>query len=128
MYRNIVVKQTTAKYDERLSFCIVTQALCRGRGGAALVLVQLQLGHDTINCIVTRARAGCWENCVTIQSLYRDKRAAWSWACHDTIDCIVTGEKKVWPLAVSGYRTTRAAIRRRDRVGARIRARGDTAA
>ena len=26
-----------------------------------------------------------------IQSLYRDKRAVWLRACHDTIDCIVTG-------------------------------------
>ena len=30
------------------SFCIVTQALCRDRGGAALVLVQPQLCHDTV--------------------------------------------------------------------------------
>ena len=28
--------------------------------------------------------------CVTIQSLYHDKRTAWLWACHDTIDCIMT--------------------------------------
>ena len=62
---------------------------------------------------MTGAGAGRWENCVTIPSLYRDKRAAWSWACHDTIDCIVIGEKKVRPLAVSRYSTARVAIRRR---------------
>ena len=39
---------------------------------------------------VMGARAGHWGNCVTIQSLYRDKRVVWLRACHDTIDYIVT--------------------------------------
>ena len=39
--------------------------------------------------IVTGAKAGRWGNCVTIQSLYHDKRAVWLRACHDTIDCIL---------------------------------------
>ena len=48
---------------------------------------------------------------VTIQSLYRYKRTAWLWACHDTIDCIVTRGREVWPLAMSQYNTARVAIR-----------------
>ena len=32
------------------------------------------------------------------------------WACHDTIDCIVTVGKKKWSLAVSRYNTAKAAI------------------
>ena len=48
--------------------------------------------------------------CVTIQQLYHDKRTVWAEACHDTINCIVTGEQEEWPLAVSRYNTARAAI------------------
>ena len=36
-------------------------------------------------------------DCVTIQSLYRDKRTV-GWACHDTIEYIVTGEQEARPL------------------------------
>ena len=35
---------------------------------------------------------GC---CVTIQSLYRDKRTILLRACHDTIDCIVIGGQRL---------------------------------
>ena len=33
--------------------------------------------------------------CVTIQSLYRDKWEVWLRACHDIIDCIVTGGQRL---------------------------------
>ena len=65
--------------------------------------------------MVTKERGWTLGVCVTIQSLYREKRVAWLWACHDTTDCIVTREKKVWLLAVSRYSTTRAAIRPQQR-------------
>ena len=50
-----------------------------------------------------------------IQSLYHDKWVAWLRPYHDTIDCIMTVEKKVWPLAVSRYSIARAAIRPQQR-------------
>ena len=59
---------------------------------------------------MTGVWAGRWGNGVTIQSLYRDKRVAWLWACHDTINCFMTVGQKVWPLAVSLYNTARVAI------------------
>ena len=40
---------------------------------------------------------------VMIQSLYRDKRAVWLRACHDTIDCIVIGGAEAWLLGVLRY-------------------------
>ena len=65
--------------------------------------------HDTISCIVAGDGLNGWwivsrytmlhrdrdeglavGGCVTIQSLYHDKRAVWLRVCHDTIDCIVT--------------------------------------
>ena len=48
------------------------------------------LCRDTNERIVTGVRTGHWGDCVTIQSLYRDKWAVWLRACHDTIGCIVT--------------------------------------
>ena len=61
--------------------------------------------------------------CVTIQSLYHDKRAVWLRACHDTIGCIVTGGQRLSHWVVSRYKRDKAggsaAIRRRERAGAR---------
>ena len=51
--------------------------------------------RDTQYCIVTEAMGWPPGGCVTIQSLYRDKRAVWLRACHDTIDCIVTGGQRL---------------------------------
>ena len=44
---------------------------------------------------MTEVRGWLLGGCVTIQSLYRDKRAVWLWACHDTIDCIVKGGQRL---------------------------------
>ena len=52
------------------------------------------LCRDTQYCIVKEERGWLLRVCVTIQSLYRDKRVAWLRACHDTSDCIVIGGQR----------------------------------
>ena len=88
-----------------------TRPAVRARGLAS------GLCRDTQHCIVTEARGWPLGGCVTIQSLYRDKRAVWLRACHDTIDCIVIGGAEAWPLGMSRYNVATQPGLRCDTIG-----------
>ena len=52
-----------------------------------------------------RSLDGPLGDCFTIQSLYPDKRTV-GWACHDTVECIVTGEQEARPLGCVAIQPT----------------------
>ena len=60
------------------------------------------LCRDTQICIVTEARGWPLGGCVTIQSLYRDRRAVWL-ARVSRYNRLYCDRRKAWPLGVSRY-------------------------
>ena len=74
----------------------MTRPAARARGLAG------GLCHDTQFCIVTEARGWPLGGCVTIQSLYRDRRAVWL-ARVSRYNRLYRDRRKAWPLGVSRY-------------------------